>query len=107
MTKPYTQQDKRALIYFTSVATPNLRHKAIASKLKRNETAITQKIAKMKASGEYEQLLNAIMQDNWHPAGTAPTVADEEIKNDLVPYYIYVAGFLTGIVVSAVFMAVV
>jgi len=107
MTKPYTQQDKRTLVYFTSVATPNLRHKAIASKLKRNETAITQKIAKMKASGEYEQLLNTIMQDNWNPTGAAPTVTTEETKNDLMSYYIFTFGFLTGIVVSAIFTALV
>jgi hypothetical protein len=80
----YSNNDKRAIVYYTSVAEPNLRHKVIAKKLNRTDKAITLKISKMRASGEYDQLLNVIMQEGWAPKSVRKSVPKrEEVQLEL------------------------
>lgn len=75
--KKYTQKDKFHIVYWTSDATPtpNLSHKEIARKLKRKPTGITQKLGKMRASGEYGEILNVIMEQGWNPQRQPPNTS--------------------------------
>jgi hypothetical protein len=126
--KTWSNLEKRKLVYYRTIDPK--RYGFVASKLNRNESAIAQKASKMKATGEWDQVLNDIMQDGWQPKGATklaepqmvldftetlqtnhPTTIDlydvQDEESNSIDYPSVALGFVVGLCVSISIYAIV